>query len=89
MNADALFVRGMCLYYQDSIEKAFQHFQQVLKLVPDHHKSKEVYKVSNPFIGKHFDSTRADFNFSVDWSLFRTCTKHLIVWGEWHIHAEC
>lgn len=64
MNADALFVRGMCLYYQDSIEKAFQHFQQVLKLVPDHHKSKEVYKVSIyylPFIHQGF-SFRQIFN---------------------------
>lgn len=45
MNPDAIYVRGICLYYQDSVDKAFQHFQQVLKLVPDHHKAKDVYKV--------------------------------------------
>ena len=45
MNADALYVRGMCLYYQDSTEKAFQHFQEVLKRAPDHHKAKDIYRV--------------------------------------------
>ena len=29
MNCDALFVRGLCLYYADNLEKAYQHFQQV------------------------------------------------------------
>ena len=46
LNADALYVRGMCLYYQDNIDKAFQHFQQVLRLAPDHQKAKDTYKVS-------------------------------------------
>lgn len=47
MNADALYVRGMCLYYQDSTEKAFQHFQEVLRRAPDHHKAKDIYRVIN------------------------------------------
>ena len=46
LNADAVYVRGMCLYYQDNVEKAFQHFQQVLRLAPDHHKAKVIYRVS-------------------------------------------
>ena len=46
MNADAIYVRGMCLYYDDSIDKAFQHFQQVLRLAPDHQKAKTTYRVS-------------------------------------------
>lgn len=45
MNADALYVRGMCLYYQDSTEKAFQHFQEVLRRAPDHHKAKDIFRV--------------------------------------------
>jgi tetratricopeptide (TPR) repeat protein len=49
MNADALYVRGMCLYYQDNMEKAFQHFQQVLRLAPDHQKAKDTYRVSVTF----------------------------------------
>ena len=46
MSADAVYVRGLCLYYQDNIEKAFQHFQQVLRLAPDHAKARDVYRVS-------------------------------------------
>ena len=45
LNADAIYVRGVCLYYNDSIDKAYQHFQQVLRLAPDHTKAKEIYKV--------------------------------------------
>ena len=44
MNAEAMYVRGLCLYYEDSVDKAFQHFQQVLRLAPDHQKAKEIYK---------------------------------------------
>ncbi|XP_071792021.1 dnaJ homolog subfamily C member 7-like isoform X1 [Asterias amurensis] len=36
LNADAIFVRGLCLYYQDIMDKAIQHFQQTLRLAPDH-----------------------------------------------------
>lgn len=43
-NSDALFVRGMCLYYQDQAEKAFQHFQRVLQYSPDHYKARDFYK---------------------------------------------
>lgn len=43
-NSDALFVRGMCLYYQDNAEKAYQHFQRVLQYSPDHAKAKSFYK---------------------------------------------
>ncbi|XP_049786503.1 dnaJ homolog subfamily C member 7 [Schistocerca cancellata] len=43
-NADAIYVRGMCLYYQDNVEKAFSHFQHVLKLAPDHTKAMDIYK---------------------------------------------
>lgn len=46
MNADAMFVRGLCLYYEDFVDKAFTHFQQVLKLAPDHKIARETYKVS-------------------------------------------
>lgn len=43
-NCDALYVRGMCLYYQDNAEKAFQHFQRVLQYSPDHTKAATFYK---------------------------------------------
>lgn len=44
-NADALFVRGLCLYYEDNIEKAQQHFKHVLRMNPDHEKAKDTFKV--------------------------------------------
>ncbi|KAL1123908.1 hypothetical protein AAG570_001678, partial [Ranatra chinensis] len=43
-NADAIYVRGMCLYYEDNLDKAIQHFQHVLKLAPDHGLCMEIYK---------------------------------------------
>ncbi|XP_025161527.1 dnaJ homolog subfamily C member 7 isoform X2 [Harpegnathos saltator] len=43
-NADAIYIRGMCLYFQDDVDKAFVHFQQVLRLAPDHDKALEIYK---------------------------------------------
>ena len=49
-NADAMFVRGLCLYYEDFVDKAFSHFQQVLRLAPDHQQAKDTYKVTNRII---------------------------------------
>ena len=46
MNADAMYVRGLCLYYEDFVDKAFTHFQQVLRLAPDHQRAKATYKVN-------------------------------------------
>ena len=46
MNADAMYVRGLCLYYEDFVDKAFTHFQQVLRLAPDHQMAKDTYKVN-------------------------------------------
>ena len=47
INADAIYVRGLCLYNEDNVDKAFTHFQQVLRLAPDHVKAKEIYKVTH------------------------------------------
>lgn len=43
-DADAILVRGVCLYYQDAMDRAVPLFQHVLKLAPDHPKALEVYK---------------------------------------------
>ncbi|XP_038072448.1 dnaJ homolog subfamily C member 7-like [Patiria miniata] len=43
-NADAIYVRGLCLYYQDNMDKALQHFQQTLKLAPDHSSARVAFK---------------------------------------------
>ena len=37
-------MRGVCLYYQDNQDQAFNHFQHVLRLAPDHAKAKEIFK---------------------------------------------
>lgn len=44
MNADAMYVRGLCLYYEDNVDKAFTHFQQVLRLAPDHARARTIFK---------------------------------------------
>jgi len=46
-NVEAIFVRGLCLYYEDNLDKAFTHFQQVLRLAPDHERAKDAFKVIN------------------------------------------
>ncbi|KAJ0181746.1 hypothetical protein K1T71_002468 [Dendrolimus kikuchii] len=43
-DTEAIYVRGLCLYYEDKDEQAFKHFQQVLRLAPDHKKALEIYK---------------------------------------------
>ena len=46
INADAIYIRGLCLYNKDDIDKALTHFQQAIRLAPDHPKAKEAYKVN-------------------------------------------
>jgi len=59
MNADAIYVRGMCLYYQDNTEKAFQHFQRVLQYSPDHAKAKIFYKKAKSLQSKKESGNQA------------------------------
>ena len=47
INSDAMYIRGLCLYNKDDIDKALIHFQQALRLAPDHPKAKEAYKVKH------------------------------------------
>ncbi|XP_034946040.1 dnaJ homolog subfamily C member 7 [Chelonus insularis] len=58
-NVDATYVRGVCLYYQDNIDKAFTHFQEVLRLAPDHKKSLEMYKKTKSLKQKKEDGNNA------------------------------
>ena len=48
-NSEALFIRGLGLYYQDNAEKAKAHFQQALKYDPDHRKSISLIKKIKQF----------------------------------------
>ena len=49
-NADAIFVLALCNYYQDNMEKAIKLLAEVLRLAPDHTKSRETHKVSLHFL---------------------------------------
>ena len=44
MNVDALFVRGLALFYEDKIDKAMEHFKQALIFAPDHANSMSYFK---------------------------------------------
>lgn len=41
-SADAIYVRGLILYYQDNFDKAILHFERALQLDPDHKSAKEM-----------------------------------------------
>lgn len=41
-SADAVYVRGLCLYYGDNLEKGLLHFQRALALDPDHSNAKSM-----------------------------------------------
>ncbi|KAF6036840.1 DNAJC7 [Bugula neritina] len=58
-NADAIFVRALCLYYEDNIDKAQQHFKHVLKMNPDHEKARETFKKSKCLIQKKEEGNTA------------------------------
>lgn len=48
-NADALYVRGLCLYYEDCIDKAVQFFVQALRMAPDHEKARLACRVRSSY----------------------------------------
>ncbi|XP_019618060.1 PREDICTED: dentin sialophosphoprotein-like isoform X2 [Branchiostoma belcheri] len=59
MNVDAMYVRGLCLYYQDNLDKAFAHFQQVLRLSPDHEKAKVAFRKAKSLRAKKEEGNSA------------------------------
>jgi len=59
MNADAIYVRGLCLYYEDNVDRAFSHFTQVLRFAPDHVKAKEIYKKAKSLKNKKEEGNAA------------------------------
>lgn len=58
-NADAIYVRGICLYYEDNIDSATSHFQQVFRLAPDHKKAMDIYKRAKLLKKKKDDGNEA------------------------------
>merc|ERR1719229_1702365 len=59
MNADAIYVRGLCLYYEDNVDRAFSHFTQVLRFAPDHKRAKEIYKKAKSLKSKKEEGNTA------------------------------
>jgi len=59
MNADAIYVRGLCLYYEDNVDRAFSHFTQVLRFAPDHVRAKEIYKKAKSLKAKKEEGNTA------------------------------
>ncbi|CAG2103453.1 unnamed protein product, partial [Medioppia subpectinata] len=59
MNADALYIRGMTLYYTDNVDKAFSHFQQVLVFNPDHEKAKQIYRKAKQLVSQKQEGNNA------------------------------
>uniref|UniRef100_H0W0L8 DnaJ homolog subfamily C member 7 n=3 Tax=Cavia porcellus TaxID=10141 RepID=H0W0L8_CAVPO len=58
-NADALYVRGLCLYYEDCIEKAVQFFLQALRMAPDHEKACAACRNAKALKAKKEDGNKA------------------------------
>ncbi|XP_067824973.1 dnaJ homolog subfamily C member 7 [Heptranchias perlo] len=58
-NADALYVRGLCLYYEDCIEKAVQFFVQALRMAPDHEKARLACRNAKALRAKKEEGNRA------------------------------
>ncbi|XP_015687705.1 dnaJ homolog subfamily C member 7 isoform X1 [Protobothrops mucrosquamatus] len=71
-NADALYVRGLCLYYEDCIEKAVQFFVQALKMAPDHDKACLACRNAKALKAKKDDGNKAfkEGNYKLAFTLY-------------------
>uniref|UniRef100_A0A8C7WNM0 DnaJ homolog subfamily C member 7 n=1 Tax=Oryzias sinensis TaxID=183150 RepID=A0A8C7WNM0_9TELE len=71
-NADALYVRGLCLYYEDCIDKAVQFFVQALRMAPDHDKARLACRDAKALKAKKEEGNKAfkDGNFEAAYELY-------------------
>ncbi|KAK2496865.1 hypothetical protein MC885_015308 [Smutsia gigantea] len=71
-NADALYVRGLCLYYEDCIEKAVQFFVQALRMAPDHEKACLACRNAKALKAKKEDGNKAfkEGNYKLAYELY-------------------
>ncbi|KAF6724967.1 DnaJ-like protein subfamily C member 7 [Oryzias melastigma] len=65
-NADALYVRGLCLYYEDCIDKAVQFFVQALRMAPDHEKARLACRNAKALKAKKEEGNHVFKNCSYD-----------------------
>ena len=59
MNADANYVVGLGLYYEDMIELSFSYFKKVLSVDPGHIKTNEIYRKAMYFKQKKDEANAA------------------------------
>uniref|UniRef100_A0A3P8XHE7 J domain-containing protein n=1 Tax=Esox lucius TaxID=8010 RepID=A0A3P8XHE7_ESOLU len=71
-NGDALYVRGLCLYYEDCIDKAVQFFVQALRMAPDHEKARLACRNAKALKAKKEEGNQAfkDNNFEAAYKLY-------------------
>eukprot|EP00063_Salmo_salar_P059617 XP_014034452.1 PREDICTED: dnaJ homolog subfamily C member 7-like isoform X1 [Salmo salar] len=71
-NGDALYVRGLCLYYEDCIDKAVQFFVQALRMAPDHEKSRLACRNAKALKAKKEEGNKVfkDSNFEAAYRLY-------------------
>ncbi|XP_062874709.1 dnaJ homolog subfamily C member 7 isoform X2 [Trichomycterus rosablanca] len=71
-NGDALYVRGLCLYYEDCIDKAVQFFVQALRMAPDHEKARLACRNAKALKAKKEEGNQAfkDGNFEEAYELY-------------------
>lgn len=62
-NAEAIFIRGLVLYYEDNVDLAISHFQRALKLAPEQENVKKAYRKARALKQKKEDGNAA-FNAS-------------------------
>ncbi|XP_046722835.1 dnaJ homolog subfamily C member 7 [Silurus meridionalis] len=71
-NGDALYVRGLCLYYEDCIDKAVQFFVQALRMAPDHEKARLACRNAKALKAKKEEGNQAfkEGNFEDAYNLY-------------------
>jgi DnaJ family protein C protein 7 len=58
-NVEALYVRGMCFYYEGNMKEALCHFKYALRLAPNHPRVKATYKRAEALVQKNEDGNKA------------------------------
>uniref|UniRef100_A0A667YEL0 DnaJ homolog subfamily C member 7 n=1 Tax=Myripristis murdjan TaxID=586833 RepID=A0A667YEL0_9TELE len=71
-NGDALYVRGLCLYYEDCIDKAVQFFVQALRMAPDHEKARLACRNAKALKAKKEEGNKAfkEGNYEAAYELY-------------------
>jgi DnaJ family protein C protein 7 len=58
-NSDAIYIKALCLYFQDDTSRAHQFLQRVLRNDPDHKKALKLIKISKQLIRKKEEGNEA------------------------------